>query len=41
MRASIAQKMTYCLRNMDVLDTIGKRGRARLYALKQEAPHEE
>jgi len=41
LRASIAQKMTYCLRHMEVLDTIGKRGRARLYALKQESPHEE
>ena len=41
MRASIAQKMTYCLRHMDVLDTIGKRGRARLYVLKQESPHKE
>ena len=41
MRVSIAQKMTYCLRHMGVLDTIGKRGRARLYTLKQESPHEE
>jgi hypothetical protein len=37
MRASIAQKMTYCLRHMGVLDTIGKRGRARLYSLKHES----
>jgi len=41
LRVSIAQKMTYCLRHMEVLDTIGKRGRARLYVLKQESPHEE
>jgi hypothetical protein len=34
LRANIAQKMTYCLRHMDVLDTIGKRGRARLYSIK-------
>ena len=38
LRANIAQKMTYSLRHMDVIETIGKRGRARLYALKQECP---
>ena len=37
LRAGIAQKMTYCLRHMGVLDTIGKRGRARLYSLKRES----
>jgi len=37
LRAGIAQKMTYCLRHMGVLDTIGKRGRARLYSLKHES----
>jgi len=41
LRTNIAQKMTYCLRNMEVLDTIGKKGRARLYVLKQESPHKE
>jgi len=35
LRTNISQKMTYCLRHMELLDTIGKRGRARLYALKQ------
>jgi DNA-directed RNA polymerase specialized sigma24 family protein len=37
LRAGIAQKMTYCLHHMGVLDTIGKRGRARLYSLKRES----
>jgi len=38
LRTNIAQKMTYSLRHMNVIETIGKRGRARLYALKQECP---
>ena len=33
LRTNIAQKMTYCLRHMDVLVTIGKRGRARLFSI--------
>ncbi len=37
LRAGIAQKMTYCLRHMGVLDMIGKRGRAHMYSLKNES----
>ena len=34
LRAGIAQKMTYCLRHMDVIETIGKRGRTNIYSNK-------
>jgi len=36
LRANIAQKMTYSLRKMDVVETIGKRGRANIYSIKQK-----
>jgi hypothetical protein len=36
-RANIAQKMTYSLRHMDVIGTIGKRGRANLYSIKEKS----
>jgi len=36
-RANIAQKMTYSLRYMDVIGTIGKRGRANLYSIKEKS----
>jgi hypothetical protein len=36
LRANIAQKMTYSLRHMDVIETIGKRGRAYNYIIKQK-----
>ncbi len=32
--ANIAQKMSYSLRHMDVIETIGKRGRANIYSIK-------
>jgi hypothetical protein len=35
LRANIAQKMTYSLRHMDIIETIGKRGRANIYSIKQ------
>jgi hypothetical protein len=31
----IAQKMTYCLRHMEVLEVVGKRGRSILYSLNE------
>lgn len=37
LRVNIAQKMTYSLRQMDVIETIGKRGRANIYSLKQKS----
>ncbi len=37
LRANIAQKMTYSLRHMDVIVTIGNRGRANLYSIKQKS----
>ena len=36
-RANIAQKMTYSLRHMEVIGTIGKRGRANLYSIKEKS----
>jgi hypothetical protein len=33
-KANIAQKMTYSLRKMGVIETIGKRGRANIYIIK-------
>jgi len=32
-RRELAQKMAYCLRNMGVIEHVGKRGRANLYAI--------
>jgi hypothetical protein len=32
---SLAQKMVYCLRHMDVLEVVGKQGNARMYARSQ------
>lgn len=37
LRVNIAQKMTYSLRQMDVIETIGKRGRANIYSIKQKS----
>jgi hypothetical protein len=34
LKANIAQKMSYSLRHMDVIETIGKRGRANIYSIK-------
>ena len=31
-RPAVAQKMSYCLRKMDVVDVVGRRGRALLYS---------
>ena len=36
LKVNIAQKMTYSLRQMDVIETIGKRGRANIYSIKQK-----
>lgn len=33
LRTNIAQKMSYSLRHMDVIETIGKRGRANIYSI--------
>ncbi len=33
LRRSLAQKMVYCLRNMDVIKKVGKKGRAHLYSV--------
>jgi hypothetical protein len=34
MRTNIAQKMSYSFHHMDVIETIGKRGRANIYSIK-------
>lgn len=34
LRSRLAQRMTYCLRQMDVLEVVGKQGNALLYALR-------
>jgi ribosomal protein S25 len=33
LRINLAQKMVYCLRNMDVIRQTGKKGRAFLYSV--------
>lgn len=35
LRANIAQKTTYSLRHMDIIEIIGKRGRANIYSIKR------
>lgn len=39
LRASQAQKMTYCLSRMGILDCIGRRGRYNLYAISPRLRH--
>ena len=34
LRINLAQKMVYCLRNMDVINQVGKKGRAYLYSIR-------
>jgi hypothetical protein len=36
-KANIAQKITYSLRHMDIIEIIGKRGRANIYSIKHKS----